>query len=101
MTKWCYVQNGNLIDIVEVDPAINIFHPDYAALFETLANVDGSYVKDSEGNFIAPTEEVSTPPYRKSIIDRSEFSATALGLSGKASPLHALPMQIWRFHDHA
>lgn len=73
MAKWCYVENGNLIDIVEVDPA-TIFPADYAALFESLPdNVDGSYVKNSDGDFVVRVDEVSEDPPQVRSVTEAEF----------------------------
>ena len=64
---------GSLYDVVEVDPA-TIFHPDIAANFEVIPdNVDGSYTKDSEGNFIAPTEAEIQPLLSRSSLLKVSF----------------------------
>lgn len=76
MTKWAQVSNtGSLYDVVEVDPA-TIFHPDIAANFEVIPdNVDGSYTKDSEGNFIAPTEAEIPAVVIEVVLTEGEFLA--------------------------
>lgn len=74
MTKWAQVNNnGSLYDIVEVDPA-TIFHPDIAANFEVVPdNVDGSYIKDSEGNFVAGTEPTIPEVVIEVILSEGDF----------------------------
>lgn len=75
MTKWCHVENGNLIDIVEIDPAL-IYPADYAATFEEISdNIDGSYIKNSDGNFIVKTVTEVTPPAPPRELTESEFLA--------------------------
>ena len=73
MTKWCHVENGSLIDIVEVDPAV-IYPAEYAATFEEISdNIDGSYMKDSEGNFVVRTVTEVTPPAPPRELTEAEF----------------------------
>lgn len=76
MTKWAQVNNnGSLYDITEVDPA-TIFHPDIAANFEVIPdNVDGSYTKDSEGNFVAGTEPTIPEVVIEVILSEGDFLA--------------------------
>lgn len=76
MTKWAQVNNnGSLYDITEVDPA-TIFHPDIAANFEVVPdNVDGSYTKDSEGNFVAGTEPTIPEVVIEVILSEGDFLA--------------------------
>ena len=76
MTKWAQVNNnGSLYDIVEVDPA-TIFHPDIAANFEVVPdNVDQSYIKDSEGNFVAGTEPTIPEIVIEVVLSEGDFLA--------------------------
>ena len=73
MAKWCYVLDGVLIDIVEMDPTI-IYPDTYAALFESIPDhVDGSYYKNEDGDFVVRPVSETTAPADPRVLTESEF----------------------------